>query len=98
MRARLATAWLSVALVAYFVVTAPVEAADLTRAVLGCRGSPQRHGLSETTSPRPGAPIWECRGSGSPRQEVAGVMGRRSQTVMWWQIAAAVTAVWKTSW
>ncbi|MDA3629578.1 hypothetical protein [Saccharopolyspora oryzae] len=34
MRARLAAAWLSAALVAYFVVTAPVEAADLTRAVL----------------------------------------------------------------
>ncbi|MEV4646187.1 hypothetical protein [Saccharopolyspora sp. NPDC049357] len=35
MRARLASAWLSVALVAYFVVTAPVEAADLTRNLLG---------------------------------------------------------------
>lgn len=34
-RARLATAWLSAVWVAYFVVTAPVEAADLTRTVLG---------------------------------------------------------------
>lgn len=27
-----------------------------------------------------------------------GEVGSRSQMVMWWQIAAAVTAVWKTSW
>lgn len=50
MHTRLAAAWLSVAWVAYFVVTAPVEAADLTRSLLGRLAAAAHSGIVFVTT------------------------------------------------